>query len=442
MESLSAIGDLSVRWVKKPEPESREDHRMIESTVREIILAVQERGDDGLRHYSRKLDNWDPESFRVTRAQIERAYDSVGRQGVELIKFVRDQVAGFAQAQLRALQPVEIEPHPGIVMGHRLVPVASVGCYVPGGGYPLIASVHMQVVTAKVAGVDRVLACAPPRGDSGIWPATLVAMDVCGADEIYCMGGVQALAAYAFGTSEIRPVDMITGPGNVYVAEAKRLLFGQVGIDLPAGVTEILIIADDSADPEIVACDLLGQAEHGPTSPAHLVTDSAALADAVAEALESQLKNLPSREIAQQAWRSRGAIALVRDREEMAAYSERFAAEHVEVLCRDPEWFHERLRNYGSIFLGEEANVAYSDKAIGTNHTLPTGRAARYTGGLWVGKFIKIVTYQRLTRAGSNFIAPYAGRVAAMEGMFAHTATCDIRSRKYGGQLAMGTESD
>ena len=426
-----ALEKLRVRWVKEPEYETAEDRQMIESVVREIISAVRDEGDAGLRRYSERLDHWNPSSFRVSRSEIDGAYDAVGHEGVELIKFVRDQVAAFARAQLEALRPVEVSPHPGITMGHRLIPVESVGCYVPGGGYPLIASVHMQVVTAKVAGVNRILACAPPRDQSGIWPATLVAMDVCGADEIYCMGGVQALAAYAYGTSEIRPVDMITGPGNAYVAEAKRLLFGRVGIDLLAGVTEVLVIADDSADPDIVAADLLAQAEHGPTSPAHLVTNSPALADAVVEALESQLRSLPTRHVATQAWRRRGAIALVESREEMLAYADEAAPEHLAVICRNPEWFHDRLKNYGSLFLGEEANVVYSDKAIGTNHTLPTGRAAKYTGGLWVGKFIKVVTYQQLTREGSRFIGPYAERMATLEGMLAHALACSIRRDKY-----------
>ena len=422
---------MPVTWVKAPEVESAEDRNLVQETAKEIIAAVKERGDEGLRHYSRVLDQWAPESFRVGPDEIERAYAAVGRDDVRDIEFLRDQVRGFAEAQLRALQPIEVQPHPGITLGHRLIPVGSVGCYVPGGGYPLIASVHMQVVTARVAGVKRIAVCAPPRDGTGIWPATLVAMDVCGADEIYCMGGVQALAAYAFGTQEIAAVDMITGPGNAYVAEAKRLLFGVTGIDLPAGVTEILVLADATADPEVVACDLLGQAEHGPTSPAHLVTDSPALADAVVEALEGQLEALPTRAVAAEAWRRRGAIAVVADREEMVAYSERMAPEHLEILCADPAWFHDRLCNYGSIFLGEEATVAYSDKAIGTNHTLPTGGAARYTGGLWVGKFIKVVTYQRLSREASNYIAPYAARIAAMEGMMAHAETCDIRTRKY-----------
>jgi sulfopropanediol 3-dehydrogenase len=423
---------LEVRWAKQASAPSEGEGAEVERTAREIIEAVRERGDAAVREHSQRLDGWEPERFRVGREEIERAYRAVGPAAVEEIAFLRDQVRDFAEAQLAALRPVEVEPHPGVILGHRLIPVRSAGCYVPGGHYSLIASVHMQVTTARVAGVERVIACAPPRGE-GIWPATLVAMDLCGADEVYALGGVQALAAMAFGTSEIGPVDMITGPGNPYVAEAKRLLFGTVGIDLLAGPTEILVIADRGADPELVACDLLGQAEHGPTSPAHLVTDSAALADAVAEAVESQLAELATRDLAGQAWRRLGAIAVVAGPAEMVAYSDWFAPEHLEVMTEDPTWYFERLRNYGSIFLGEEATVAYSDKAIGTNHTLPTGRAARYTGGLWVGKFIKVVTYQRLTPEGSNLIAPHAARIAALEGMHGHALTCDRRTRRYGG---------
>jgi sulfopropanediol 3-dehydrogenase len=427
---------IPVRWTKRPEPETAEDRARVERTVRDIIDAVRERGAEAVRHYSRELDRWDPERFRVGRDEIERAYQEVGQKGVADIRFVHEQVKAFAQAQLDSLRPVEVTPHPGITLGHRLVPVQAVGCYVPGGVYPLIASVHMQVTTARVAGVSRIACCAPPRQGRGIWPATLVAMDLCGADEVYCLGGVQALAALAYGTDEIEPVDMITGPGNAFVAEAKRQLFGAVGIDLLAGPTEILVIADRTADPDMVAADLLGQAEHGPTSPCHLVTDAPALADAVAEAADSQLKDLPTRDVAGQAWSRLGAIAVVDGPEQMVAYADWFAPEHLEVITADPAWYHDRLRNYGSIFLGEEATVAISDKAVGTNHTLPTGRAARYTGGLWAGKFVKVVTYQRLTREGSNFIAPYAGRIAAMEGMLAHTATCDRRLAKYGGEEA------
>lgn len=420
-----------VRWLKEPEPEQAADQERVESTVREIIGAVRSRGLEAVRHYSEALDHWSPADFRVDENAIAAAYEAVGEQGVADIRSVYDNVRGFALTQLRALTPVEVESRPGITIGHRLLPVRSVGCYVPGGQYPLIASVHMQVATARAAGVKRIVACAPPRGEGGIWPATLVAMHLCGADEIYCLGGVQALAAMAFGAGDLEPVDMLTGPGNVYVAEAKRQLFGMVGIDLPAGPTEILIIADASADPEMVACDLLGQAEHGPTSPAHLVTDSEALADAVGEAMTSQLEQLATGPIAGEAWRRRGAIALAESPEQMVAYADWFAPEHLEVMTQDPGWYHDRVSQYGSIFLGEESTVAYSDKAVGTNHTLPTGGAARYTGGLWVGKFIKVVTYQRLTREGSNFIAPLAGRIASMEGMQAHAATGARRLEKY-----------
>jgi len=419
-----------IRWLKEPASEPPQQQAEVTRTVQEIIEAVRRRGDEGVREWSRKLDGWDPERFRVGRAEIARAYDLVGAQAVENIRFVHERVAAFAAAQKEALRPVEMDAGHGIVLGPRLIPVGSVGCYVPGGNYPLIASVHLQVTTAVVAGVGRIVACAPPRGD-GIWPATLVAMDVCGAHEIYALGGAQALAAMAFGTRELEPVDMICGPGNAYVAEAKRQLFGTAGIDLLAGPTEILIIADETADAEIVACDLLGQAEHGPTSPAHLVTDSAALADAVGECLQSPLRELPTREVAQQAWESRGAIALVGGPEEMVAYADRMAPEHLEVMTADPGWYHDRLRNYGSIFLGEEATVAYSDKAVGTNHTLPTGRVARYTGGLWGGKFIKVVTYQRMTREGSDHIGPRAAAIAELEGMLAHKATADRRLEKY-----------
>ena len=427
-----------IRWIKRAEPQTAENRAAIEETARQIIAAIADRGEEGLREWSRKLDQWDPDQFRVSREAIARAYADVGEDGVADIRFLHDQITAFARVQMEALRAVESQPHPGILLGHRLIPVNAVGCYVPGGNYPLIASVHMQVSTARVAGVKRIIACAPPREGKGIWAATLVAMDLCGADEIYALGGVQALAAMALGTEEIAPVDMITGPGNAYVAEAKRQLFGTVGIDLLAGPTEILIIADSGADPDLVAADLLGQAEHGPTSPAHLVTDSAALADAVAESVTTQLETLPTKAIAAEAWRTRGAIALVDSREAMVEYSDWFAPEHLEIITEDPAWFHDRLTNYGSAFLGEEATVAYSDKAIGTNHTLPTGRAARYTGGLWVGKFIKVVTYQRLTREGSNFIAPYADRIATMEGMLAHAITGERRLAKYGqgGQAA------
>ncbi len=421
---------VAVRWVKESPPSQESDREQVIETVRGIIAAVRDRGEAAVREYSEKLDHWNPERFRVTREEIERAYTELAPEDVREIEYARDRVRAFAEAQMQTLRPLEVSDQ-GLTLGHRLVPVRSIGAYVPGGAYALIASAYMQLVTARVAGVERIAACAPAFGGKGISPPTLVAMDLCGADEIYALGGVQALAAMAYGTAEIAPVDMLTGPGNAYVAEAKRQLFGVAGIDLLAGPTEILIIADASADPELVACDLLGQAEHGPTSPAILVTDSEPLGEAVAESLETQLRDLPTREVAGQAWRNRGGIGVVDGPDSMVAYADWFAPEHLEVIAADPDWYAQRLHNYGSLFLGEETTVAYSDKADGTNHILPTGRAARYTGGLWVGKFIKVVTYQRMTRAASLEIAPHAGRISELEGMLAHKATCDLRIRRY-----------
>ena len=424
---------VDIRWIKRPARPSGDRQDEVVETVARIIHAIQMEGETAIRQYSRQFDDWDPRHFRVSRADVEAAYQAVNEEDVEAIRFVRDQVAAFARVQRDALREVRVEPVPGIVLGHRLVPVNSVGCYVPGGNFPLIASVLMQLVTAREAGVSRVVAVAPPRGNA-MSPATLVAIDLCEADEIFCLGGIQAMAALAFGFGELEPVDMITGPGNPYVAEAKRQLFGVVGIDLLAGPTEILVIADETADPEIVAADLLAQAEHGSTSPAHLVTTYAPLAEAVLESVEAQLTELPTARTAGAAWEALGAIALVGSREDAIAYSDGFAPEHLEVITTDLDWYASRLRNYGSLFLGEEATVAYSDKAIGTNHTLPTGRAARYTGGLWVGKFIKVVTYQQLTREGSNYIAPYASRISRLEGMIGHALSGERRLDKYGGR--------
>jgi sulfopropanediol 3-dehydrogenase len=421
---------IEVTWVKEALPEDPADTTSVEATVRRIISDVSANGVAAIRRYSRELDNWDPPKFRVSRQEIDRAYDTVGSDTVAEITFVHERVQAFAQKQLESLRPLEAEFGDGIVLGHRLVPVSQVGCYVPGGYYPLIASVHMQVTTARVAGVERIVCCAPPR-DGAIWPATLVAMDICGASEIYSLGGVQALAAMAFGFEEMKPVDLISGPGNQYVAEAKRQLFGTVGIDLPAGPTEIMVIADATADPKIVAADLLGQAEHGPNSPAHLVTTSMDLAEAVLTEIDRQLPILPTAEILKQSWPDYGAIALVGSDEAMVAYADWYAPEHLEVITADPDWFAARLRNYGSLFLGEEATVAHSDKASGTNHTLPTGRAARYTGGLWVGKYIKVLTYQQMTRQGSSYIGDRAAAMARLEGMYAHAASCDVRAEKY-----------
>jgi sulfopropanediol 3-dehydrogenase len=339
-------------------------------------------------------------------------------------------VRGFAQAQRQSLSNVEVETLPGVTLGHKVIPVASAGSYVPGGRYAILASAHMTIVTAKVAGVGRVAACTPPLA-AELPASTIAAMHLAGADEIYCLGGVQAIAALALGTETIAPVEFIAGPGNVYVAEAKRQLFGRVGIDLLAGPTEIVIVADETADAELVAADLLAQAEHGPTSPAVLVTTSTELGGAVEQELKRQLENLPTADVAAAAWRERGEIRVVADDDEAVGILDELAFEHVEVHTRDPDWFLARLRNYGSLFLGETTTVAYGDKTIGTNHILPTGRAARYTGGLWVGKYLKTVTYQRVTPAASGAIAELSARLSRLEGFEAHARSCDLRVERW-----------
>lgn len=417
-------------YLKRASPRAEGDRRAVEETVRGILEDVRRRGEEAVREYSRRFDGWDPPRFRVAEEEIERAHRSLPGQLLEDIQFAAEQVRSFARLQRETLGPLEVEIRPGVILGHRHIPVASVGCYVPGGRYPLIASAIMSIVTAKAAGVERVVACAPPRGES-IYPATLVAMVVAGADEIYCLGGVQALAAMAYGIPELKPVDMIVGPGNAYVVEAKRQLFGTVGVDLIAGPTEILIIADDGADPHVVAADLLGQAEHGPDSPAVLVTTSRGLGMRVLEEVERLILHLPTHEIVRVAWRDRGEVIWVDSGEEAVAVADEYAPEHLEVQTREPSWYLERLRNYGTLFLGEESTVVYSDKAIGTNHILPTGRAARFTGGLWVGKFLKTVTYQRLSREGSVEIARRAASISEAEGMMAHAYTARLRIERY-----------
>ncbi len=422
-------------YVKKAVPRPSDADEAVRETVREILRAVRERGDAAVREYSITLDQWSPPSFRVSPAEIDAAIAHVSAADRRVIHECRDQIAGFARRQRETLRETEVELQPGVHLGQKLIPVASVGAYVPGGRYPLVASALMSIQTAKVAGVGRVVACSPPTppgtGVRGIYPATLYAMFAAGADEIYCVGGVQALGAMAFGTEQLRAVDMVIGPGNQYVAEAKRQIFGAVGIDLLAGPTEILVIADEQADPFVVAADLLGQAEHGPTSPAILITTSRALGDAVMVECERQIPTLGTREVIREAWDHNGEVILVGSDEEAAALADEYAPEHLEVQTRNLDWYLGRLRNYGSLFLGEESTVAYSDKTIGPNHILPTGRAARYTGGLWVGKFIKTVTYQRLTREASGRVAPTVARVCEIEGMLAHKATADLREARY-----------
>src|SRR3954451_12858010 len=378
-----------------------------------------------IRRYSRELDSWDPDSFLVDAAAIERAGEQLDPSLREHITFAQDQVRGFAQAQRATMHDLEVETLPGVVLGHRHIPVATVGSYVPGGRYPMLASSFMTVIVPKVAGVQRVIACAPPRAGKGIHPAMLHAMHTSGADDILALGGVQALAAMTYGIEGLPEADIIVGAGNAYVAEAKRQLFGQVGIDLLAGPTEVAVIADETADSALVALDLLGQAEHGPTSPAILITTSRALGQAVLAEVERQLQTFPTAEVARAAWEAHGSIAVVANDDAAIELSDRIASEHLEVQVDESklEDYRTRLRNYGSLFLRTEATVAYGDKAVGTNHVLPTLRAARYTGGLWVGKFLKTCTYQRLTADGTRAVAPAVAAISDAEGFAGHALT-------------------
>ena len=404
----------------------------VRQTVEAILDDIATHGETAMRRYSEKFDNWSPPSFRLSESQIDDCLGTLPGQVLADIRFAQAQIRNFALVQRDALTDVEVETLPGVVLGHKNIPVNSVGCYVPGGRYPMVASAHMSVVTAKAAGVQRIIAAAPPF-EGAPHPAIVAAMHLGGADEIYAIGGVQAMAAMAFGTETIQPVDMLVGPGNSYVAEAKRQLFGRVGIDLLAGPTETLIIADDSCDPEMAAVDLIGQAEHGPSSPAVLLTNSSTLAEKTPVAIDKLLSWLPTAAIAREAWQNHGEIILCDSLEEMVGEANRIASEHVQVLTRDPEYFLSRLTNYGALFLGARTNVAYGDKVIGTNHTLPTMKAARYTGGLWVGKFIKTCTYQRvLTDEASSRIGEYCSRLCAIENFAAHKEQADLRVRRYG----------
>jgi sulfopropanediol 3-dehydrogenase len=401
-------------------------------TVEDILARIEAEGDAAVRDLSTKFDGWTPDSFRLTAPEIEAALSKVSRQDLDDIRFAQAQVKGFAQAQRASMQDIEVETLPGVFLGHRNIPVASVGCYVPGGKYPMVASAHMSVVTARVAGVKRVVASAPPfRGAPH--PAIVAAMHLAGADEILVLGGIQAVAAMAIGTQSIAPVDMLVGPGNAFVAEAKRQLYGRVGIDLFAGPTETLVIADDTVDAELCATDLLGQAEHGPTSPAVLLTTSEKLAKATIAEVERLLKILPTAGIAARAWADFGEVIVVDSDAEMVAEADRIASEHVQVMTRDPDYFLRNMTNYGALFLGPRTNVAYGDKVIGTNHTLPTRQAARYTGGLWVGKFLKTCTYQRITTdEASAMIGEKCSRLCMLEGFVGHAEQANVRVRRYG----------
>jgi sulfopropanediol 3-dehydrogenase len=402
----------------------------VRATVEGILADIEQRGDAAVREYSEKFDNWAPQSMRLTQQQIDACIASLPRQTLDDIRFAQDQIRRFAQIQKDSMHDVEVETLPGVVLGHRNIPVNSVGCYIPGGKYPLIASAHMSVLTAKVAGVKRVIASAPPF-EGKPCPEIVAAMHLAGADEIYCLGGVQAVAAMAIGTQSIVGVDMIIGPGNAYVAEAKRQLFGRVGIDLFAGPTETMVICDDTVDAELVAVDLLGQAEHGPTSPAYCVTTSKKIAEELPAAIDRVLSRLGTAPVASVAWNDFGEIHLCDTDEEALEVAERLCSEHVQVMTKDPDWYHDRMTRYGALFLGHRTNVSYGDKVIGTNHTLPTMGAGRYTGGLWVGKFIKTHTYQRvLTDEASVMIGEYCSRLCGYEHMSGHKEQADIRVRR------------
>ncbi len=424
---------MAIRYIKrgKTVEQKADADAKVQAVVRGILADINERKDAAVRELSQKFDNWNPDDFKLTPAQIQQVISGLPEQAISDIKFAQAQVRNFAQAQRAALQDIEVETLPGVVLGHKNIPVNRVGCYVPGGRYPMVASAHMSVVTAKTAGVQRIIACTPPI--NGELPAaTIAAMHFGGADDIYILGGVQALAAMAYGALGIKPVDMIVGPGNAYVAEAKRQLFGLVGIDLLAGPTEVLVVADETADAELCAVDLLGQAEHGPTSPAVLLTTSRTLAESIEAEIGRQLEVLPTADLAGLAWRDYGEVILVDTDEEMVQVADEIASEHVEILTRDPNYFLDNMSNYGALFLGPETNVAYGDKVIGTNHTLPTKKAGRYTGGLWVGKFIKTVTYQRVTEAASVLIGEYGSRLCDLEGFMGHKEQCELRVRRYG----------
>jgi sulfopropanediol 3-dehydrogenase len=406
----------------------------VRETVEGILAEIETRGEEAVRELSQKFDDWAPPSFQLTPQEIERAIGEVARRDLDDIKFAQAQVRNFAQKQKDTMRDLEVETLPGVVLGHRHIPVNSIGCYVPGGRYPMVASAHMSIVTARVAGVKRIIACAPPY-KGGPHPAIVAAMHFGGADEIYVLGGVQAIGAMALGAGAIGPVDMIVGPGNAYVAEAKRQLFGRVGIDLLAGPTETLIIADDSVDGEMCATDLLGQAEHGPTSPAVLITNSDKLARETMQEIERLLKILPTADAAGKAWADFGEVIVCESYDDMVAEADRVSSEHVQVMTRDPDYFLSHMKNYGSLFLGPRTNVAYGDKVIGTNHTLPTKKAARYTGGLWVGKFMKTCTYQKvLTDEATTLVGEYCSRLCILEGFYAHAEQANIRVRRYGGR--------
>ncbi|WP_067033899.1 histidinol dehydrogenase, partial [Allomuricauda sp. CP2A] len=414
--------------------ESAVDQAQTRKIVEDILLDVEKRRDTAVRELSEKFDNWSPKSFRLSDSQIQKIISKVSKKTIQDIKWAQAQIGRFAQIQKSTLHDIEIETIPGVVLGHKNIPVKSVGCYVPGGRYPMVASAHMSVLTAKVAGVGKIIACTPPDPKTGgAPPETVAAMYLGGADEIYILGGIQAMAAMAHGCVGMSEVDMIVGPGNQYVAEAKRQLFGKVGIDLLAGPTETLVIADETMDVEMAVTDLLGQAEHGPNSPSILLTNCESLAIGIADEVKKQLKTLPTADLASKSWEDYGEVILTDSYEEMLKVADEIASEHVQINTKNPDYFLNNMTNFGAMFLGNRTNVAYGDKVIGTNHTLPTKKAARFTGGLWVGKFIKTCTYQRVTTdQASALVGSYCSRLCEIEGFMGHKRQADIRVERYG----------
>lgn len=412
----------------------KESDEKTKQIVANTLKDIEEQGDKAVRDLSIKFDKWDPEQFKLSQAQIEEIVDSIPEDVKHDIAFAQDNIKKFAEAQRDSMKDIHVEVMPGVFLGHKNIPVKSVGCYIPGGRYPMIASAHMSILTAKVAGVERVIACTPPINGE-IPKTTVYAMHKAGADEIYILGGIQAMGSMAIGTETIQPVDMIVGPGNAFVAETKRQVFGRVGIDLLAGPTETLVIADETSEPEMIATDILGQGEHGPTSPGAIISTSEEIAKEAMKEIERQLETLPTADVARESWNNYGQVIVVEDDQEAVKEANKLAFEHVEILTKDPSYYLEHMKNYGALFLGPETNVAYGDKVIGTNHTLPTKQAAKYTGGLWVGKFLKTVTYQHIDDPEqSAMIGEYAARLCQLENFAGHAEQALLRVRKYGNQ--------